>query len=106
VNLNRLAADRMVFVERTAASMVEKERALKRGGVVSEGTTGRTATTAGADFRLTGRVMSLDARRDSAGRVTKYHQIVFKMIDLESGVTVWSGIYEFKKSGSSDVIYR
>jgi len=61
INLNRAAAGRMVFLERQAAAMIEKERTLKRSGVVSYGTMGNTAAPAGADFQLTGRIMSLSS---------------------------------------------
>ncbi len=106
VNLNRAAAGRMVFIERGAAEMVEKERTLKRSGVVGEGTLGSTKTVAGADFRLTGRIMSLDAASATSGAVSRYHQISFKMVDLETGVAVWTGLYEFKKAAQDDIIYR
>jgi hypothetical protein len=106
VHLNRAAAGRMVFIERAAADMVETERTLKRQGVVSEGTMGSTDTTAGADFRLAGRIMSLDSRDTRTGSIARYHQIVFKMVDLETGVAVWTGMYEFKKSAQDDIIYR
>jgi len=106
VGLNRAADGRMVFVERAAAEMVETERTLKRQGVVSEGTMGRTARTAGADFRLSGRVMSSDSMSSRTGAIARYHQIVFKMVDLESGIAVWTGIYEFKKAAQDDIIYR
>lgn len=106
VNLNRAANGRMVFVERSAAEMVEKERKLKRQKIVSKGTMGNTATTAGADFRLTGKIMSLDAMNSGKGTQSRYHQITFKMIDMESGVAVWTGIYEFKKAAQDDIIYR
>lgn len=106
VNLNRASAGRMIFVERTAAEMVETERKLKREGVLSDGTMGNTARSAGADFRLTGRIMSMDSVKNSAGITSRYHQISFKMVDLETGEVIWTGIYEFKKASQDDIIYR
>ena len=106
VSLNRAAAGRMVFVERQAAAMIEKERALKRSGVVSRGTMGSTAAPAGADFQLTGRIMSLSSVSNSTGKMSRYHQISFKMVDLETGIAVWTGLYEFKKTAQDDIIYR
>lgn len=106
VHLNRAAASRMVFVERVAAEMVEKERLLKREGIVSEGTMGNTAKPAGADFKLMGKIMSLDSIGSRSGASSRYHQISFKMVDLETGIVVWSGIYEFKKTSQDDIIYR
>lgn len=106
INLNRAAAGRMVFIERTAAAMVENERTLKREDIVSEGTMGSTAVPAGADFRLLGRIMSLDTRQSSTGRVARFHEIAFKLIDLETSVVIWAGMYEFKKSARDNTIYR
>lgn len=106
INLNRASMGRMVFVERAAAGMVEHERALKRTGTVSGGTTGQTAKTAGADFRLTGKIMSQDSVSNNSGYKARYNMITFKMIDLETGIVVWSNMYEFKKSTAEDVIYR
>jgi len=61
---------------------------------------------AGADYRLTGRINTLDRVEPSTGERARYTQIVFEMIDLQKGYLVWSGIYEFQKSGQDDVIYQ
>lgn len=106
VNLNRASSGRMVFLERAAAEMVENERTLKRQGVLSQGSMGNAIAPAGADFRLSGRIMSLDTKAYSTGKVSRFHEISFKMVDLETGAVVWSGLYEFKKSSYDDVIYR
>lgn len=106
VNLNRASNGRMVFVGRQNAAMVEAERELKREGKVDGGTIRKTKATAGADYRLAGRITSLDAVATNTGTNSRYTQITFEMIDLELGTIVWSGIYEFKKSSQDDVVYR
>lgn len=106
INLNRAASGKLVFVERQAAGMVEEERTLKRQGVVSEATTGSTRMTAGADYRLTGSIKDLTSINNKTGLTAKYTQITFKMVDLEAGTLVWSGMYEFKKAAQDDVSYR
>lgn len=106
INLNRAANGRLVFVGREYAGMVEKERELKRAGVVDGGTIRTTQATAGADFRLVGRIASLDAMDANSQQKSRYHQITFEMVDLELGTIVWSGIYEFQKSSQDDIIYR
>lgn len=107
VGLNRAAAGRIVFIERAAAEMVESERTLKRSGVLSEGTMGSTAKTAGADFRLTGKIMSLDSvGAGGSGSKSRYHEISFKIVDLETSEVVWTGMYEFRKTAQDDIIYR
>ncbi|RUO49214.1 penicillin-binding protein activator LpoB [Pseudidiomarina donghaiensis] len=106
INLNRAANGRLTFVGREYADMVEKERDLKRMGVVDGGTIRSTQATAGADFRLVGRIMSLDAMDVQSQERSRYHQITFELVDLELGTYVWSGMYEFKKSAQDDIMYR
>ena len=99
------ANGRILFVDREHADMVEKERALKREGITDVGTGGLTQAVAGADYRLTGRITSLDARAPG-GVVERFMNIVFRMTDLENGIVVWTNQYNFKKAGQDDVIYR
>lgn len=106
VNLNRAANGRMVFVGRQNVAMIEAERALKREGKVDGGTIRSTKATAGADYRLAGRITSLDSMSTRTGAASRYTQITFEMLDLELGTIVWSGIYEFKKAGQDDITYR
>ncbi len=106
VELNRAANGRMVFVGRHFADMVEKERELKRDGAVDGGTIRRTQATAGGDYRLGGRIASLDAMDRNSQTRSRYHQVTFEMIDLELGTIVWSGSYEMKKASQDNVLYR
>ncbi|HYF42067.1 MAG TPA: penicillin-binding protein activator LpoB [Ramlibacter sp.] len=106
VALNRSAAGKLSFVGRQYAAAVESERALKRTGTTDVGTTGMTQATLGADYRLGGRIASLDQRSARTGMVGRYTQITFEMFDLETSEIVWSGIYEFERSAADDVMYR
>lgn len=106
INLQRASAGRLVFVSRESAGMVTQERELKRSGMTDTGTAGMTKAQAGADYRLRGRIMSQDARSMSSGSVERYTAITFELIDLESSVSVWANMYEFKKGGADDAVYR
>lgn len=106
IELNRAANGRMIFVGREYAGMVQKERDLKRDGAVDGGTIRETAAQAGADYRLAGRITSLDASDRSDGTQSRYSQITFEMVDMELGTIVWSGLYEMRKAGRDDVVYR
>lgn len=99
------ANGRILFVNRENIDMVEKERALKRAGKTDTGTTGLTHAVAGADYRLNGRITSLDARTAN-GAQERFMNIMFRMTDLENGLTVWANQYSFKKAGQDDVVYR
>lgn len=106
IELNRAANGRMIFVGREYAGMVQKERDLKRDGAVDGGTIRETVAQAGADYRLAGRITSLDASDRSDGTQSRYSQITFEMVDMELGTIVWSGLYEMRKAGRDDVVYR
>lgn len=106
VGLNRASAGRMTFLARQNAAMVEAERALKREGVTDVGTTGLTKAQSGADFRLTGNIASTEARDPRTGTMQRFTQLVFEMVDLESGEIAWSNSYEIARAATDDVIYR
>jgi PBP1b-binding outer membrane lipoprotein LpoB len=106
VNLNRASNGRMIFVARHNSDMVEQERALKRDGKVDVGTTGLTRAAAGGDYRLSGRISSVDAIDTASGMAQRYNQIIFEMVDLERGTIVWSNLYEFTRAAADDVVYR
>ena len=105
VGLQRAAGGSISFVNRERSSMIEQERQLKRAGQVDQGTTGLTRAQAGADYRLSGRITSLDSV-DQDGIMQRYTQILFELTDMESGIVIWSNIYELSKAGQNDVIYR
>lgn len=106
IALNRAAKGRMTFVGRHYAGMVQQERDLKRQGVVDVATTGLTQAQAGGDYRLGGRITSLDSRSSATGMIQRANSIVFEMVDLERGTLVWTNIYEFARAGQDDVVYR
>jgi PBP1b-binding outer membrane lipoprotein LpoB len=106
VSLNRAAQGRMTFVGRQYAGAVQAERELKRNGVTDVGTTGLSKATLGSDYRLGGRINSLDQRSGRSGLTQRYTQITFEMFDTESGEIVWSGMYEFARAAADDVVYR
>ncbi len=98
------ANGRILFIDRENAAMVEAERVRKREQTTDVGTVGIQLQT-GADYRLSGRITSLDARTGD-GVVERYMNIVFRMTNLENGLVVWTNQYSFKKTGQDDIIYR
>lgn len=106
INLQRAAQGRLVFVSRESAGMVAKERELKREGVTDTGTAGLARAQAGADFRLVGRITSQDARSAGSGMVERYTQLSFELINLEDSISIWANMYEMKKGGMDDAVYR
>lgn len=104
--LNRAAAGRMVFLARHHSDLVEDERNLEKEGVVGGGLFGSTKDALGWDYRLGGRIASLDAVDPASGIKSRYHQITFELIERGSGTIVWSNTYEFRKTAQDDILYR
>lgn len=98
VNLNRAAQGRMLFIGRHYEDMVKEETAYKDRG-------DRPKLLSG-DYRLGGRITTLDQINPATGRTARYHQIIFEMVDLNNSALVWTGIYDFRKSARDDIIYR
>ena len=106
INLNRAARQRIQFVDIESMSAVERERALKRSGTTDIGTTGLTKAVLGVDYKLKGKILSVDSRNNKTGMVQRYTQIAFEMLDMETSELVWGGLYEFTRAAADDVIYR
>jgi len=104
--LMNAARGKMRFVSREFIAAVEQERALKREGVVDSGTTGLTRATAGADYKLVGKITSLDSRNNDTGMQERLTVISLEMLDLEYGTLVWNGTYKIRRAGADDVVYR
>ncbi len=106
VGLVRAAEGRLIFLARHQAEMLEEERSLEEIGKVSGGTDWAPRRALGYDFRLGGRIASLDSIDPKKGLKTRYHQITFELVERGSGVIVWTNNYELKKSAIDDVVYR
>lgn len=106
VELNRAAAGRIQFVGRRHAAMVAEERELKREGVTDPGTLKPRKAQLGADFRLAGTFSTLDQVQAKTGKMQRYSQLVFELVDLESSEVVWTGLYEVERAAADDVVYR
>ncbi len=97
VELNRAAKGRMIFLARELIQAVEKERTLKRQGVISHGAVTGSDLPMGADYKLCGNITTLD--KISGDRISSFTQVAMKIVDLETAVIDWSGIYAFRKVG-------
>lgn len=106
-SLNRAANGRIRFISREAMALVMRERELKRSGVADIATHGMTSAVAGLDFQLIGKMSSLDTRDARSGLVQRRTQIIFELVDLESGELPWtSQPYVILRAAGDDVVYR
>lgn len=106
-SLNRAATGRIRFISRETMTFIMQERELKRTGVADVGTRGMTEGVAGLDFRLIGRMTSLDNRDGRSGLTQRRTQIVFELVDMETGEIPWTGQpYVILRASGDDVVYR
>ncbi len=83
--------------------MIEEERDVDTA-YSKDGPKKRRAST--ADYRLAGRITSLDAVHSASAKQSRYHLFVFELINLRNNQIAWTDKYEFKKAGQPDVVYR
>jgi hypothetical protein len=106
-SLNRAAAGRIRFVSRESMDIIMRERELKRTGIADVGTRGMTKGVAGLDFQLIGRMTSLDSRDGRTGLMQRRTQVVFELVDMETGELPWtSQPYIILRASGDDVVYR
>lgn len=99
--LNQNTTGRVTFLARERLDAIEAERAAKREGVF---TSSGEKQLLGADFFLTGELMSVSKARDDVR--SDYILYTFQLIDTENSVIVWEGQYEVKKEGKQGTVYR
>jgi len=102
--LNKTADGRLRFVARDLMEDIQAERDAKRAGEVDYNPDLRTRAVAGADYFLAGRVDGLS----SASKMgqSEYAVYSFKLVDAETGIELWEDLFDVKKEGRDDVIYR
>lgn len=106
IELMRASAGRMFFVSRQNIDLVQKEKELKSSGQVDSGARRSKDPLAGADYRLIGRIASQSTASNKSGVKSNYYQFSFEMLDLNNGMAVWGNLYDLRKAGSDDTIYR
>ncbi len=106
-SLTRAAAGRIRFVSRESMDIVMRERELKRSGVADVGTRGMTRGVSGVDYQLIGRITSLDSRDGRSGLTQRRMQVIFELVDLETGDLPWtSQPYVTLRAAGDDIVYR
>lgn len=99
--LNTQCQGKVLFVARDRIENVERERELKREGLVGASA---QEIMAGVDYFLTGELTGL-SQASSTGQ-SDYILYTFRLINAESGIEVWENFDEIKKEGLEDAAYR
>jgi len=102
--LNKTANGAVRFIARDAMADIESERAAKRAGAVDYDPARRTETVAGADFFLRGKISGLSSASQKGQ--AEYTLYTFELIDPETALILWEDLFELKKEGRDDVIYK
>lgn len=93
--------NKVMFAARDRIEDVERERDLKREGLVGSSGEG---VLAGADYFLTGELTGL-SQQSSTGQ-SDYILYTFRLINSETSLEEWNGFHEIKKESLEDAIYR
>ncbi|MEX2285389.1 MAG: penicillin-binding protein activator LpoB [Gemmatimonadota bacterium] len=106
IELMRASEGKIQFVSRQNVDLVERERLLKSNGTVDARSSDHKSSVAGAEFQLVGKITSQTSTSNGSGVKSNYYQFSFEMLDLRTSVSVWGNLYEVKKAGADDRIYR
>ncbi len=106
IELMKASEGKLEFVSRQNLDLVLEERSLSQSGLTDEGTKAAPENVAGADYRLIGRITSQSTASNTSGIRSNYFQVSFEILDLDSGLSVWGNVYDMKKAGADDTIYR
>ena len=104
--LNERSDGKVRFLARDRMADLERERELKQTGQVTTtaGTDLAKSQFKGADFMLTGKLMS-QTTKTSAG-TSDYVLYTFELIDPNTSEIIWQGRHNIKKQGLEDAAYR
>lgn len=106
MGLIQSAKGRLFFVSRDNLDMMLQELKLKQVGIVKLDDEGDSESKiVAADYRLGGRITTRDVVTNT-GEISRFHQILFELIEIRTGSIIWSEIHDFKKVAQDDVIYR
>ena len=96
VSLLRKTKGKIRFVTRANLKILIKEAE----------TSGKDIDLIEADYRIVARISSISKVSNKTGVKSNYFQFAMELLDLSSGSLVWANIYDFKKIGADDSIYR
>ncbi len=96
VNLLQKTKGKINFVTRANLKVLIKEAE----------TSGKDIDLIEADYRVVARISSISKVSNETGVKSNYFQFAIEFLDLKTGSLVWASIYDFKKIGADDSIYR
>ena len=107
--LMEVAEGRIMFIAREDMKAVLDERERKRSGAVSvptdaSGKPDLAAAPLGTQYFLTGTLQGIS--KQDGESVSDYTLATFRVVDAETGALIFERGYDWKKIGSSGVIYR
>lgn len=94
INLIRAARGKLRFKSRKNLDLALKEKIIA-GVKITE-----------ADYWMIGRISSFSSVSNKSGIRSNFLQFSFELLDLATSNAVWGNIYEIKKIGADDAVYR
>ncbi len=102
--LNSKGQGKMIFLARDRMGALEQERQLKQEGRVTASSDPQIQEFKGADFFLTGKLLSLTTQAKAG--VSDYVLYTFQLINARNSDIVWEDSAEVKKQSIEDAAYR
>ena len=96
VSLLQKTKDKIQFVTRANLKILIKEAE----------TSGKDIDLIEADYRMVARISSISKVSAETGIKSNYFQFTMELLNLQTGSLAWASIYDFKKVGADDSIYR
>jgi len=94
IELMRESRGRLEFLSRKNMDLVMEEHQIDGVPIKS------------ADYRMIGRISSIRTASNKTGIQSNFLQFSFEILDLSEGYLVWGNIYDVKKYGADDTVYR
>jgi PBP1b-binding outer membrane lipoprotein LpoB len=107
INTNLLADRMRISLIRQAASKIRFVTRQNLDAIIEEAqTSGSDIDIVEAQYRMTAKIASIHKVSNESGAQSNYFQFSFELLDLQTSAIVWANIYDIKKIGADDSIYR
>lgn len=107
INTNLLADRMRISLLRQTQAKIQFVTRQNLQAIIEEAqTSGSDIDIVEAQYRMTAKIASIHGVSNKTGAKSNYFQFSFELLDLQTSNIVWANIYDLKKIGADDTIYR
>ena len=107
INTNLLADRMRISLLRQTKGAIQFVTRQNLQAIIDEAkTSGSDIDITEAGYRMTARITSIHKISNETGIKSNYFQFSFELLNLQKGSILWANIYDIKKLGADDTIYR